>query len=125
MGIATVGILLLGFAPIGWVFSQSTSSPLFMGVMYLIFFGLSCAFGLTLMKRVISAMGGRPFRRAWLWNIVFVLVALQLSTTLRPLFGDFDGLGLGEKMFFIEHWFETMAPSEPKPAVINTTDLSY
>ncbi len=115
MGLTMIGILLLGFAPISWVFSQSTSSPVFMGVMYLAFFILSCTFGLKLMNRVITTRGGAPMRTAWLWNLVFVLVALQFSTTLRPLFGEFDGLELGDKKFFLEHWIEMTSPERTAP----------
>src|ERR1043166_6662701 len=38
-------ILLIGFAPVAWLFSQSTQSVLWMGVLHLIFWLISVSFG--------------------------------------------------------------------------------
>ncbi len=46
---------------------------------------------------------------ALVWAGVFFLVVLQLSTTLRPLVGEFDGLSLADKQFFLEHWGTAIA----------------
>lgn len=103
MGMGVQGLLLIGFAPIAWIFSQSTSSPSFMGFLYLIMLLVSAGFGLAMTGRVLAATGDRA-RVLWIWNMMFVVVMLQLTTNLRPIVGEFDGVKLGEKEFFLSHW---------------------
>lgn len=108
MGMGVQGLLLIGFAPIAWIFSQSTSSPSFMGFLYLIMLLVSAGFGLGLTGRVLAATGDRA-RVLWIWNMMFIVVMLQLTTNLRPIVGQFDGIKLGEKEFFLSHWSRSMS----------------
>lgn len=101
---ALVGILLAGFAPIAWIFSQSTSAVGFMGFLYLVFWFVALHFGLRLLKAALVFMGGREPGVIRLWGFIFLLVLLQMSTTLRPLVGEYKGFRLLEKKFFLEHW---------------------
>ena len=39
-----------------------------------------------------------------IWIGIFLLVTLQMSTSLRPLIGRSDSLFTSEKLFFLEHW---------------------
>ena len=40
--------------------------------------------------------------------MVFILVTLQLSTSLRPILGRSDKfLTLDEKKFFLQHWYDS------------------
>ena len=103
MGVALMGILLVGFAPIAWIFSQATSSVAFMGGLHLAFLLLSSVLGLGLVNRALSAMNRAPVRTR-LWSPLFVLVVLQMTTTLRPLVGPADGALLHPKRFFVSHW---------------------
>jgi hypothetical protein len=103
MGMGVQGLLLIGFAPIAWIFSQSTSSPSFMGFLYLVMLLVSAGFGLALTGRVLAATGDRA-RVLWIWNMMFVVVMLQLTTNLRPIVGKFEGIGVAEKEFFLSHW---------------------
>src|SRR4029077_11426465 len=41
-------ILLIGFAPVAWIFSQSTDSIVFMGTLHLLFWVIGIRFGLRL-----------------------------------------------------------------------------
>ena len=104
-GVALTSLLLVGFAPVSWVFSQATDSGALMGGLHLFFFFVSAHFGLRLTRRALANIGGRPVPALGLWSLVFLLVALQMSTTLRPLVGPYDGLALAEKQFFLMHWF--------------------
>ncbi|HJL16945.1 MAG TPA: hypothetical protein RMH99_14870, partial [Sandaracinaceae bacterium LLY-WYZ-13_1] len=109
MGVALMGVLLVGFAPVSWVFSQATSSAAFMGGLHLLFLVISSVFGVGLIGRALSAANGRTLRGTALWGVLFVLVLFQMSTTLRPLIGDFDGVALHGKQFFLAHWVETLS----------------
>lgn len=103
MGLALIGVLLVGFAPVTWLFSQATSAVAFMGALHVIFFLVSAWFGIGLIRRAL-AVGGQAPRGSGLWACLFVLVALQMSTTLRPLIGPDEGLLFHEKQFFLVHW---------------------
>jgi hypothetical protein len=107
MGVALMGVLLVGFAPIAWVFSQATSSVAFMGAVHVVFLLISCALGLGLVNRTLSAMNHAPVRTR-LWGPLFVLVLLQMTTTLRPLVGPADGAFLHARSFFIANWIESL-----------------
>lgn len=108
MGVSLMGILLVGFAPVTWVFSQATSSSAFMGALHLMVLVLSSAFGLGLIGRALTAMNHAPVRGTRLWSVLFVLVLFQMTTTLRPLVGASDGHVFGERLFFLTHWFRSL-----------------
>ena len=103
MGLGVQALILTAFAPVAWIFSQSTSSPGFMGFLYVVMLLVSAVFGLGLTGRVLAAMG-QPVRALRVWSIMFVVVTLQLSTNLRPLVGGYEGVAFAEKQFFLDHW---------------------
>ncbi|MEZ5328519.1 MAG: hypothetical protein R3F19_26040 [Verrucomicrobiales bacterium] len=106
--VALTGLLLLGFSPVVWIFSQSTSSPVFMGALVLIFWIISLSVGLSLLPKMVSfgSTSGSPYLRIWI--VIFVIVTLQMSTSLRPLIApEEDSTFLPtEKKFFLEHWVD-------------------
>ncbi|MDQ3037937.1 MAG: hypothetical protein M3Y87_36415 [Myxococcota bacterium] len=104
MGVALLGVLLVGFAPVTWVFSQATSSAAFMGALHLMFLLISCVFGLGLVQRSLAAMNRAPVRGTGMWSVLFVLVLLQMTTTLRPLVGSYGGALVEGRLFFLTHW---------------------
>ncbi len=108
MGVAVLAILLVGFAPVGFVFSQATASPAFLGGLHLVFVAVSAAFGVRLVRGGLERLSRRPLPVVRLWAAVFLLVLAQLTTTLRPLVGPFDGWGLQERQFFLAHWTEAL-----------------
>jgi hypothetical protein len=107
MGLGVQALLLLGFAPIAWIFSQSTNSPVFMGFLYFVLLLVSMGFGLALTRRVLAAAGRRVTGLA-VWNLMFAVVLLQLATNLRPIVGEYSGPQFAEKQFFLGHWFDSL-----------------
>ena len=105
VGLALTSVLLLGFVPIAWLFSQATDSPRVAGGLHLAFFFVSAHFGLRLTRRALDALTGRPVPALALWSVLFLLVAAQMTTTLRPLVGPFDGTLLAPREFFLVDWF--------------------
>lgn len=105
LGVGLTSVLLVGFAPVSWVFSQATDSSALVGALHLFFFLISAIFGLRLTRRALVARAGRPVPALALWSMIFVLVVVQMSTTLRPLAGPFEGFALAPKQSFLEHWF--------------------
>jgi hypothetical protein len=100
-----MNLLLVGFAPVAWVFSQSTGSATAMGALHLLFWFVSTYFGLRFLNAGFGAQSGRT-GGIKVWMIVFVLVMLQMTTAVRPLIGTADTLLPTEKKFFVGHWIE-------------------
>jgi hypothetical protein len=103
--LALMTILLIGFAPVAWVFSQSTASVAAMGILHLLFWFIATGFGLRLLERGFHHHGtqGGMMR---IWTVIFLLVALQMTTALRPLVGTAPTLLPTTKQFFVAHWME-------------------
>jgi hypothetical protein len=109
MGVALMGVLLVGLAPVSWLFSQTTSSPAVMGGLHITALLVASYFGLGLVRRVLGALNDQPLSGMGGWSFMFVLVLLQMTTTLRPLVGPYEGALLGSKRFFLTHWAQTVA----------------
>lgn len=108
---ALMAVLLAGFAPVAWIFSQSTSNDGFMALLHMGIWWIAMGLGLRLLRRLFDLHSPRGFALFNLWAGVFVLVTLQMCTALRPLVGPLDGALLPEtKQFFLTHWLHTFAP---------------
>lgn len=103
-GLALCGLLLLGFAPVLWVFSQSTESLGFFGFLGIAIWLASVVQGLGFIMRGLKGTTARGFAPLTLWAAVFLLVAMQMTSALRPIIGTSKTLLPTQKMFFIEHW---------------------
>ena len=116
--LALAGLLLLGFAPAIWIFTQGTNSFGFMGALTIISWLIALLFGLRFLGTALRAHNATQRGPLAIWGIIFLLVTLQLTTTLRPILGRSDHLLTNEKKFFLEHWSDTMGetlkPSEDK-----------
>jgi hypothetical protein len=107
-------ILLIGFAPVAWLFSQSTESVAWMGALHLVFWLIATLFGLRFLENGFSHSRTRSHAGLNVWIVVFVLVVLQMTTALRPLVGKADTFFPKEKKFFLTHWNDCWsAPSQP------------
>ncbi|MGK0188220.1 MAG: hypothetical protein ACI9R3_004012 [Verrucomicrobiales bacterium] len=108
--VALTGLLLLGFSPVIWIFTQSTSSPVFMGALSLIFWLISLSVGMSLLPKLISFTSESSGPYLKIWMIIFIVVTLQMSTSLRPIIapGENDPFLPTEKKFFLEHWIDQL-----------------
>jgi hypothetical protein len=97
-------ILLIGFAPVAWIFSQSTDSPAWMGALHLIFWFIATVFGLRFLETGFSHSNVRSLAGFRVWVVIFLLVALQMTTALRPILGTAKTFLPTEKKFFVAHW---------------------
>lgn len=114
-GLALTGLLILGLAPVLWVFSQSTGSPGFFGFLALGLWWISMLAGLYFIARGLRGTTLRGFGPLTLWTGIFLLVALQMATTLRPLLGPSETMFAGKKMFFLEHWVKVLGGEDSSP----------
>src|SRR6185436_14670005 len=97
-------LLLVGFAPVAWLFSQSTNSIVWMGVLHLLFWFIAVFFGLRFLEAGFSHTQARSAAGLNTWIIIFVLVAIQMTTALRPIIGKAPTFLPTQKKFFISHW---------------------
>ncbi len=107
-------ILLIGFAPVAWLFSQSTNSLAWMGTLHLVFWGIATVFGLRFLETGFSHSKARSSAGLNTWVVIFVLVVLQMSTALRPIVGTADTFFPTEKKFFVTHWGDALKSPNDK-----------
>jgi hypothetical protein len=109
MGMALAGVIAVALAPIAWVLSAATDQLALAGVLHLLVFFVAAGFGLRLVRRAMAGSTGTSVRGLGAWSVLFVIVALQLATTLRPLVGPFDGVFVHERAFFLSHLLESLS----------------
>ena len=108
LALALVVLLLAGFAPVLWIFSQTTNNIVFIGWIHLIFWIISVGFGFRLLSAGFGLLGKAYSEGLTFWAFVFLLVSLQISTILRPILGTSKLFLADEKVFFLTHWFRVM-----------------
>jgi hypothetical protein len=102
--LALMTLLLIGFAPVAWLFSQSTNSVVLIGWLHLLFWAVAAGFGIRFLLAAFSHFGLRSTAGLKVWIVIFLLVSLQMTSALRPLVGTADTLLPTEKRFFVTHW---------------------
>lgn len=115
-------VLLIGFAPVAWVFSQSTQSEVAMGALHLIFWVVATWFGLRFLSTGLGHLGGRS--GGWsVWVLIFLFVALQMTTALRPIVGRAKTFlpPPTEKKFFVGHWMDCFEATNAPPRLPSET----
>jgi hypothetical protein len=114
---AAVGLsalLLIGFAPVAWIFSQSTDSAPFIAALHIGLWAIGTLFALRLIDAMGRFLTGSTRSHLKLWGFIFVLVCLQMMTTLRPIVGRSDRFLPSEKKFFLAHWAEALREESAK-----------
>lgn len=107
-------LLLIGFAPVAWLFSQSTESLPWMGFLHLLFWLIATVFGVRFLSAGFAHSNARSSAGLRTWIVIFVLVMLQMSTALRPIVGTADTRLPTEKKFFVSHWFDCIDKADKK-----------
>ena len=106
--LALMTVLLIGFAPVAWLFSQSTDSIVWMGFLHLLFCFIATIFGLKFLNAGFSHSQAKTNAGFNTWVVIFLLVLLQMTTALRPLLGRAPTFLPVEKKFFVSHWFDCL-----------------
>jgi hypothetical protein len=101
-------LLLIGFAPVAWLFSQSTESVVWMGALHILFWLVATTFALRFLKAGYVRFNARSSAGLHVWIVVFLLVMLQMTTALRPIVGTSKTFLPTEKRFFLNHWLDSM-----------------
>ncbi len=106
--LALAALLLIGFAPVAWIFSQSTSSISFIGFLHVVIWLIALSFGLRLSRVLMQSLRVPDRLHLRIWSAIFLLVSLQMTTALRPIIGTSERLLPDEKKFFVAHWIENL-----------------
>jgi hypothetical protein len=108
-GLTLTSILLLGFAPVAFIFTFSIKTVAFMGVVHTLIWAISLYFGLRYIVMGLTRMESRKDNNLiTTWCVILILTMLQMTTTLRPIIGESDTLLTHEKRFFVEHWLNVI-----------------
>ena len=113
LGLVTV--LLLGFAPVAWLFSQSTTSAVTMGMLHLAFWITALMFGFRFLRAAFRQFEGHSMGVLRVWMFLFLLVTLQMTTSLRPLLESDSRMLPARKQFFLGHWAECLRAPAAEP----------
>ena len=95
-----------------WIFSQSTDLLPFIGILNVLIWTISLWFGLGLITNAVKQLGSRFPGHLRVWMFVFILVVMQVSTSLRPIIGTADSQFTAEKKFFMQHWVDAFSVDE-------------
>jgi hypothetical protein len=102
---AMVGLLLVGLAPVAWLFAVSTASVPFLVILVLLLWLVAISFA----ARFVGKLREQPLFqrqggiRMWLW--ILILVTLQMTTCMRPMLAKPEtGWWTAEKKFFLAHF---------------------
>jgi hypothetical protein len=106
--LAMTGVLLAGFAPVSWVFSQSSTYTSFIGAVHLAVWTLSLLVGGRVLSSTLRHWKAKGAGLSSLWLLIFLVTCCQMMTTLRPIVGRSPKLLDPERRFFLQHWVETM-----------------
>lgn len=120
--LSLLGLLLIAFAPILWIFTQSSNSLPFVGFLALVVWVLSFFLASSLLRKLT-----RRAHSAWqvhLWLLIFLTVSLQMSTALRPLLGTSSHFPPQEKKFFLTHWMESLSETTTERSSEETAEES-
>lgn len=104
--LALMALLLIGFAPVAWLFSQSTDSVVMMGLLHLLFWLVAVRFGVRFLLTAFRHFGLTSGAGLKVWVVIFLLVSLQMTAALRPLVGTAETLLPKSKKFFVAHWMD-------------------
>jgi len=108
LSLSLVVVLLVGFAPVAWIFSQTTDNIVLMGWIHLILWVASVWFGLRLLSAAFGLLARDFSQGLSAWAFIFLLVCFQMSAVLRPILGTSKEFLTDEKVFFLSHWFKCM-----------------
>lgn len=106
--LAMTGLLLVGLAPVAWLFSISTANLPFVTMLALFIWIFAILFTVRYIEKLRAQALFQKSGGIRLWLLVLVVVTLQMVTCMRPILTTPKaGWWTGEKMFFLQHFGST------------------
>lgn len=108
--LAMGGLILVGLAPVMWLFAVSTDSAAFIMLLALFIWLIAGGFVVRYIHKLQSNSTFTRVGGIKIWFIIVVLVTMQMVTCMRPILVEVtgeDGWWTGKKMFFLQHFGST------------------
>jgi hypothetical protein len=106
--LASTAVLLAGFAPVAWIFSQSSSTVSLLAPLHYLVWIVSLVASVRFLKAGLRRWNARRGALTGLWMAIFVVTCLQMTTSLRPILGTKERLFDPERKLFLLHWGQTI-----------------
>lgn len=107
--LAMVGLILVGLAPVAWLFAVSTESLPFVVLLTVFTWFIAIAFAARYVGKLRTNLLFQRQAGIKLWFVIFTLVMLQMVTCMRPMLAKPDaGWWTAEKKFFLAHFGATL-----------------
>jgi hypothetical protein len=114
--LAMIGLLLVGLAPVIWLFAVSTASLSFMTMLGFVIWVIALCFAGRFVGRLKTHPAFQRQSGIRTWFFIFAIVTLQMTTYLRPLLAKpADGWRAEGKMFFLGHFGSTFETKKQTP----------
>lgn len=103
--LAMTGLILVGLAPVAWLFAVSTESISFVVMLTLIIWLVAAMFTARYVGRMKENQVFQRQAGIKLWFIILAIVTMQMATYMRPILVKPDnGWWTENKMFFMSHF---------------------
>ncbi len=107
--LAMVGLILVGLAPVGWLFAVSTDSVPFIVILALILWLVAVMFAARYVGKLRAHTLFQRQGGIKLWFLILVVVTLQMTTCMRPMLAKpTTGWWTTQKQFFLSHFGSTL-----------------
>ncbi len=111
--LAMVGLLLVGLAPVAWLFAVSTDSLPFIVVLTLLIWLVAVAFAARYVGKLRANVLFQRQGGITLWLLILIVVTLQMTTCMRPMLGKAErSWWTNEKKFFLVHFGDAFEPKK-------------
>lgn len=106
--LAMIGLILVGLAPVAWLFAVSTESLPFMVMLTFMIWILAVCFAARFVGKLRANSLFQRQGGIKVWFLILVVVTLQMTTYMRPILAKPErGWLTGEKQFFLSHFGST------------------
>jgi len=114
--IAMVGFLLIGLAPVAWLFAVSTNNMPFIVILTFLIWVIAMIFAARYFNKLKSNDLFKKQAGINVWFIILIVVTLQMTTCMRPMLSKPEkGWFTPEKQFFLSHFGSTFTQDKDKP----------
>ena len=104
-----IGCILAALAPVLWLFAVSTESAALFILLAFILVIVAVALGARTLGGAVKAQAVNTTAGLSAWFVVFLVVALQAITLVRPMLSPIDAEREPEgKCFFVSHFFRSL-----------------
>ena len=103
--LAMVGLLLVGLAPVAWLFAVSTESITFVAILALTILFVALVFAGRYIGKLQHHVLFKQQAGIKIWVVIITVVALQMATCMRPIItAPEKSWWTNQKAFFLSHF---------------------